>query len=90
VQRLLGRNLRLSRSVRTFRGSLDAAARSAGLTGRERYLPDKPILQLYQSMAIASSRKAEQAIGYLPRVSFEEGMRRTGEYLRQQLNDELV
>jgi nucleoside-diphosphate-sugar epimerase len=50
-------------------------------------LPDKAILQLYQSTAIASCRKAEHAIGYHPRVSFEEGMRLTGEYLRQRLND---
>jgi nucleoside-diphosphate-sugar epimerase len=75
VQRLLGENLR------------HALARSAGLAGRERHLPDKGILQLYQSTAIASCRKAEHAIDYRPRVSFEEGMQLTGKYLRQRLND---
>jgi nucleoside-diphosphate-sugar epimerase len=86
---MLKRIWRSRRVQRMFGGNLrHALARSAGLAGRERHLPDKAILQLYQSTAIASCRKAEHAIGYRPRVSFEEGMQLTGKYLRQRLNDE--
>jgi nucleoside-diphosphate-sugar epimerase len=68
--------------VRIARSLLGGLASALGLDARLRHLPPRPILELFQSTAVATSRKAERLIGYRPQVSFDTGMRQTGAYLR--------
>ena len=84
VRRLLrsGRVRRLTGLLPLLRRLLAPLGRWAGLPERERHWPERPILELYRGKATASWHKAEQAIGFAPRVSFDEGMRQTGAWLR--------
>jgi len=84
VRRVLraGRVRRLFERLPVLHALALPLARWAGLPPRERHLPERPILELYRARATASWHKAEQAIGFRPRMGFDRGMRQTGAWLR--------
>ncbi|MDR7423379.1 MAG: hypothetical protein QN159_13050, partial [Armatimonadota bacterium] len=45
-------------------------------------LPSRSLVQIYASRTVFSVEKARRVLGYAPGVDFQEGMRRTAEWVR--------